>query len=107
MKVNVKFANGNGMAFLGQGYITYDDKMDKGRLELAFICALADCLGEQNVSVEDFLGMHTELIYNAVNTEYAVEFLNDYNAVRENGFMYECRHLCDGSPSRTRIEFDF
>ena len=25
--------------------------MDKGRLELAFICALADCLGEQNVSV--------------------------------------------------------
>jgi hypothetical protein len=26
MKVNVKFANGNGMAFLGQGYITYDDK---------------------------------------------------------------------------------
>lgn len=76
-------------------------------LELAFICALADCLGEQNVSVEDFLGMHTELIYNAVNTEYAVEFLNDYNAVKENGFMYECRHLCDGSPSRTRIEFDF
>lgn len=63
MKVNVKFANGNGMAFLGQGYITSDDK--------------------------------------------AVEFLNDYNAVKENGFMYECRHLCDGSPSRTRIEFDF
>lgn len=81
--------------------------MDKGRLELAFICALADCLGEQNVSVEDFLCMHTELIYNAVNTEYAAEFLNDYNAVKENGFMYECRHLCDGSPSRTRIEFDF
>ena len=27
MKVNVKFANGNGMAFLGQGYITYDDKI--------------------------------------------------------------------------------
>ena len=26
MKVNVKFANGNGMAFLGQGYITSDDK---------------------------------------------------------------------------------
>ena len=26
MKVNVKFTNGNGMAFLGQGYITYDDK---------------------------------------------------------------------------------
>ena len=26
MKVNVKLANGNGMAFLGQGYITYDDK---------------------------------------------------------------------------------
>ena len=26
MKVNVKFANGNGMAFLGQGYIIYDDK---------------------------------------------------------------------------------
>ena len=66
--------------------------MDKGRLELAFICALADCRGELNVSVEDFLGMHTELIY---------------NAVKENGFMYECRHLCDGSPSRTRIEFDF
>lgn len=38
---------------------------------------------------------------------YGVEFLNDYNAVKENGFMYECRHLCDGSPSRTRIEFDF
>lgn len=26
MKVNVKFANGNGMAFLGQGYITSDNK---------------------------------------------------------------------------------
>lgn len=26
MKVNVKFANSNGMAFLGQGYITSDDK---------------------------------------------------------------------------------
>ena len=26
MKVNVKFANGNGLAFLGQGYITSDDK---------------------------------------------------------------------------------
>lgn len=26
MKVNVKFANGSDMAFLGQGYITYDDK---------------------------------------------------------------------------------
>ena len=26
MKVSVKFANGNGMAFLGQGYITSDDK---------------------------------------------------------------------------------
>jgi hypothetical protein len=26
MKVNVKFANGNGMAFLSQGYITSDDK---------------------------------------------------------------------------------
>lgn len=26
MKVNVKFANGNGMAFLGQGYITSGDK---------------------------------------------------------------------------------
>lgn len=26
MKVNVKFANGNDMAFLGQGYITSDDK---------------------------------------------------------------------------------
>ena len=25
-KVNVKFANGNGMAFLGQGYITSGDK---------------------------------------------------------------------------------
>ena len=66
--------------------------MDKGRLELAFICALADCLGELNVSVEDFLGMHTELIYNAVN---------------KNGFMYECRHLYNGDPEITRIEFDF
>lgn len=26
MDVNVKFANGNGMAFLGQGYISSDDK---------------------------------------------------------------------------------
>ena len=26
MKVNVKFANGNCLAFLGQGYITSDDK---------------------------------------------------------------------------------
>lgn len=26
MKVNVKFANGNGLAFLGQGYITSGDK---------------------------------------------------------------------------------
>ena len=26
MKVSVKFANGNGMAFLGQGYITSGDK---------------------------------------------------------------------------------
>ena len=26
MDVNVKFANGNGMAFLGQGYIASDDK---------------------------------------------------------------------------------
>ena len=26
MKVSVKFANGNSMAFLGQGYITSDDK---------------------------------------------------------------------------------
>ena len=26
MKVSVKFANGNCMAFLGQGYITSDDK---------------------------------------------------------------------------------
>lgn len=26
MKVSVKFANGNGMAFLGQGYITSDNK---------------------------------------------------------------------------------
>ena len=26
MKVSVKFANGNGMAFLGQGYITSDGK---------------------------------------------------------------------------------
>ena len=26
MKVSVKFANGNGMAFLGQGYINSDDK---------------------------------------------------------------------------------
>ena len=26
MKVNVKFANGNGMAFLGQGYITSGNK---------------------------------------------------------------------------------
>lgn len=26
MKVNIKFANGNGMAFLGQGYITSDYK---------------------------------------------------------------------------------
>lgn len=25
-KISIKFANGNGMAFLGQGYITYDDK---------------------------------------------------------------------------------
>ena len=25
-KVSVKFANGNSMAFLGQGYIAYDDK---------------------------------------------------------------------------------
>ena len=81
--------------------------MDKGRLELAFICALADCLDELNVSIEDFLGMHVELIYYAVNTEYAVVFLNDYNAVKENGFMYECRHLYNGNPSRTRIEFDF
>lgn len=81
--------------------------MDKGRLELAFICALADCRGELNVSVEDFLGMHVEFIYDAVNTEYAVEFLNDYNAVKENGFMYECRHLYNGDPERTRIEFDF
>jgi hypothetical protein len=81
--------------------------MDKGRLELAFICALADCRCELNVSVEDFWSMHAELIYNAVNTEYAVNFLNDYNAVKENGFMYECRHLCDGNPSRTRNEFDF
>ena len=81
--------------------------MDKGRLELAFICALADCRDELNVSVEDFLSMHIELIYNAVNTEYAVEFLNDYNAVKENGFMYECRHLCNGDPEITRIEFDF
>lgn len=81
--------------------------MDKGRLELAFICALADCLGEQNVLVEDFYGMHAELICYAVNTEYAIEFLNDYNAVKENGFMYECRHLCGCNPSRTRIEFDF
>jgi hypothetical protein len=84
MKVNVKFANGNGMAFLGQGYITSDDK-------------------------KVFVRLYTtsDLTHNAVNTEYAVEFLNDYNAVKENGFMYECRHLCDGSPSRTRIEFDF
>ena len=81
--------------------------MDKGRLELAFICALADCLDELNVSIEDFLSMHVELIYDAVNTAYAVEFLNDYNAVKENGFMYECRHLYNGNPSRTRIEFDF
>ena len=81
--------------------------MDKGRLELAFICALADCLGELNISVEDFLDMHVEFIYDAVNTEYAVEFLNDYNAVKENGFIYECRHLYNGNPSRTRIEFDF
>ena len=28
MKVNVKFANGNCLAFLGQGYITSDDKID-------------------------------------------------------------------------------
>lgn len=81
--------------------------MNKGRLELAFICALADCLDELNVSIEDFLSMHVELICYAVNTEYAVEFLNDYNAVKENGFMYECRHLYNGNPSRTRIEFGF
>lgn len=81
--------------------------MDKGRLELAFICALADCLGEGNVSVEDFYGMHAELICYAVNTDYGILFLNDYNAVKENSFMYECRHLYNGDPERTRIEFDF
>ena len=39
MKVNVKFANGNGMAFLGQGYITSDDKNQyqlMAQLEIAF-----------------------------------------------------------------------
>ena len=81
--------------------------MDKGRLKLAFVCALADCRGELNVSVEDFYSMHADLIDFATDTDYGILFLNDYNAVKENGFMYECRHLCDGSPSRTRIEFDF
>lgn len=27
-KINIKFANGNGMAFLGQGYIVSGDKQD-------------------------------------------------------------------------------
>ena len=81
--------------------------MDKGRLELAFICALADCRGELNVSVEDFLGMHADLIDFAIDTDYGMRFLNNYNAVKENGFMYECRHLHNGDPEITRIEFDF
>ena len=81
--------------------------MDKGRLELALICALADCLGEQNVSVEDFYSMHADLIDFATDTDYGMLFLNNYNAVKENGFMYECRHLYNGDPEITRIEFDF
>ena len=80
--------------------------MDKGRLELAFICALADCRGELNVSVEDFYCMHADLIDYAVDTNYGMLFLNDYNAVKENGFMYECRHLYNGDPEITRVEFD-
>ena len=81
--------------------------MDKGRLELAFVCALADCRDELNVSVEDFYDMHADLIDYAIDTDYGILFLNDYNAVKENGFMYECRHLCNGDPEITRIEFDF
>lgn len=83
--------------------------MDKGRLQLAFICALADCLNEGDVTVEDFFGIHAEYICYAteVDPEYGIEFLNDYNAVKENGMMGECRELYNGNPSRTRIEFDF
>lgn len=33
MKVNVKFANGNCLAFLGQGYIASDDKKELGLVQ--------------------------------------------------------------------------
>ena len=66
MKVSVKFANGNGMAFLGQGYITSGDK-------------------------KVFVRLYTT---------------SDLRRVVVKMYRHR-RHLCDGSPSRTRIEFDF
>lgn len=83
--------------------------MDTGRLMLAFMCALADCLDEKAYSVYDFWAIHGEFIYYACveNPDYGISYLNDYNAVVENGMMGECRELYDGNPARTRIEFDF
>lgn len=46
MKVNVKFANGNGMAFLGQGYITSDDK------KMSSVMAQCSSLIESSYSIK-------------------------------------------------------
>lgn len=44
--------------------------------------------------IDDFLELYHNAVYNCLN-------------IKENGFIYECRHLYNGDPSRARIEFDF
>ena len=80
MKVNVKFANGNGMAFLGQGYITYDDKKVFVRYGYSFTWPKAKDLGL--VQQSEFRN-GTMLKFNRVILFYKTECFYQYQLMTQ------------------------